>query len=290
MIPPNQSISPYTILSFCFFILCPLFTIGHSMRIPIPITLLIFLFTPKVMLKILSKYLPDGIAPYDPNNPKSRTMTMSVIFQSIILGLAWCFGYQIILSGQQHMLMLGAYIILLSTFHYGEFFVLSLTSPKTLDTNSFLLNNSLAYTVAITCSFLEYMMGVYFYPNLKDPRFISLIGLVLCVFGDVIRKLAMFTAGESFSHSITSVKRPEHRLITHGLYGVFRHPAYAGWFYWALGSQILLHNPACFVLFALVSNQFFRDRILYEEETLIQFFGSQYKDYQTKVKLWMPIW
>lgn len=40
-----------------------------------------------------------------------------------------------------------------------------------------------------------------------------------------------------------------------------RHPSYAGFFYWALGTQVLLANPLGAAVFAVVLWRFFHDRI-----------------------------
>ena len=48
-----------------------------------------------------------------------------------------------------------------------------------------------------------------------------------------------------------------------------RHPGYAGWYLWAVGSQILLLNPLCVVAFYIVAYRFFKERIYFEEGTLI---------------------
>ena len=56
--------------------------------------------------------------------------------------------------------------------------------------------------------------------------------------GEILRKLAMFTATSNFNHYIQHVKEEGHELITHGIYNYFRHPAYVGWFYWSIGTQV----------------------------------------------------
>lgn len=40
-----------------------------------------------------------------------------------------------------------------------------------------------------------------------------------------------------------------------------RHPSYAGFFYWALGTQLLLGNPLSALVFAVVLWRFFSRRI-----------------------------
>lgn len=71
----------------------------------------------------------------------------------------------------------------------------------------------------------------------------------------------MSTAASNFSHRIEYLKRKEHKLVTHGVYRFIRHPSYLGWFWWIVGSQILLGNPLCAVGYSLVAWSFFHDRI-----------------------------
>lgn len=40
-----------------------------------------------------------------------------------------------------------------------------------------------------------------------------------------------------------------------------RHPSYFGWFWWVVGTQVLLWNPLCLVGYAYVSWKFFDQRI-----------------------------
>jgi len=47
-------------------------------------------------------------------------------------------------------------------------------------------------------------------------------------------------------------------------------------------------NPVCVVAYALASWKFFKDRIYYEEITLLNFFGEDYISYQEKVGIGLP--
>jgi protein-S-isoprenylcysteine O-methyltransferase len=40
-----------------------------------------------------------------------------------------------------------------------------------------------------------------------------------------------------------------------------RHPSYFGWFYYTVGTQIILTNPICAVLFGFAAFKFFAGRI-----------------------------
>lgn len=80
-------------------------------------------------------------------------------------------------------------------------------------------------------------MSSYF-TELKDQTYISLCGLLLCITGELLRKMAMLTASTNFNHIVQTVKEKDHVLITHGLYGLCRHPSYVGWFFWSIGTQV----------------------------------------------------
>lgn len=67
--------------------------------------------------------------------------------------------------------------------------------------------------------------------------------------GELLRKAAILTAGTSFTHLVQLTRRPQHVLVTRGVYRFCRHPGYCGWFIWAVGTQVLLLNPVCAVLF-----------------------------------------
>lgn len=71
---------------------------------------------------------------------------------------------------------------------------------------------------------------------------------------------------------VASRKRDEHQLVTDGVYAWFRHPSYAGFYYWALGTQIVLQNPISFVGFAIVLGRFFYTRTRGEQFVLDGFF------------------
>ena len=80
--------------------------------------------------------------------------------------------------------------------------------------------------------------GSLFYTGLKSLWFLSAIGFIMCVSGEFLRKLAMWTASTNFNHEVQSVRADDHILVTHGVYKYMRHPSYVGWFIWSIGSQV----------------------------------------------------
>eukprot|EP00485_Elphidium_margaritaceum_P002969 CAMPEP_0202707762 /NCGR_PEP_ID=MMETSP1385-20130828/20054_1 /ASSEMBLY_ACC=CAM_ASM_000861 /TAXON_ID=933848 /ORGANISM="Elphidium margaritaceum" /LENGTH=106 /DNA_ID=CAMNT_0049366547 /DNA_START=469 /DNA_END=789 /DNA_ORIENTATION=- len=103
-----------------------------------------------------------------------------------------------------------------------------------------------------------------------------------------MRSCAQFTAGANFTHLVANQKQPQHQLIKHGIYATLRHPSYCAYFYWAIGTQILLGNPVCAVAYALVTWKFFQTRIEYEEHFLCKFFKDEYEEYRKMTYVGIP--
>lgn len=98
----------------------------------------------------------------------------------------------------------------------------------------------------------------------------------------------MWTAGSNFSHIVQEQRREGHALVTDGVYSVFRHPSYTGWFYWAIGTQVVLGNPICSVVYALAAWYFFRRRIPHEEEALEAMYPEVYAAYRRRTGIYIP--
>ena len=210
-----------------------------------------------------------------------------VILLSHLLGLALGVGV-LIQQVDSEIRYVGVYLIFLSFFHCSEFVVTDIYNSRTLTLDSFLINHSKEYVIAAVVSWIEYALEYYYCPWIKSLYLISWLGLGLVLFGEFLRKLAMLTATSNFTHNIQFYKRHGHQLVTWGIYKYFRHPSYVGWFYWSVGTQLLLCNPVCAVAYVIASWLFFRDRILCEEESLIHFFGQEYIDYQKQVGTGLP--
>lgn len=206
---------------------------------------------------------------------------------SHVLGVVFGIGVLVSLT-DTNLRYVGVYMMVLSFFHVSEYIATATYNPQTLSLNSFLINHSSEYTIAAVSSWIEYAVEYYFFPSLKSLWWLSLIGLTMSVLGELLRKVAMLTAMENFTHMVAYRKRHTHKLVTSGVYAWFRHPSYVGWFYWCIGSQLILCNPLCAVAYAAASWTFFQDRIEDEEELLHQFFGTEYKEYCRKVPTGLP--
>jgi protein-S-isoprenylcysteine O-methyltransferase len=196
---------------------------------------------------------------------------------AILLGcsiLGASFGFSLMLPS-----FFGLYISLFCYFHLSEFVYISF-SHGNCRFDSLLLNHGALYASAFSAALIEYELS-----PLRLPHFVKQVGLVVAVIGLVIRAVALLTAGEAFTHIISSIKKPNHMLVETGIFGLMRHPGYSGWLLWVTGSQILVGNPISASVFFIVTWLFFKDRIEYEEELLVNMFGEAYVKYRRKVPL-----
>lgn len=104
----------------------------------------------------------------------------------------------------------------------------------------------------------------------------------------VLRIMAFFTAKSNFTHKVSSSKKVSHKLVTNGVYSIFRHPSYTGFFYYTVASMVLIGNFVSAILFGLMLSVFFDDRISYEEHYLLKFFGDQYDRYRKSTHVFIP--
>jgi protein-S-isoprenylcysteine O-methyltransferase len=192
------------------------------------------------------------------------------------------------MSGNYYIFQWSFYIMALVAFHLLEFFLTALYNPRTCTADSFLVNHSRAYTIAALASWFEFWFETYCFPSLKGNLWNICIGGFMVVFGQCCRTLAMHTCGVHFHHIVQVQRSKTHQLVTDGLYSIFRHPSYFGWFWFSIGTQILLGNPICIVAYALASWQFFKDRIPFEEMALENMYGKKYEDYKKKTIIGIP--
>lgn len=216
------------------------------------------------------------------------------------------------------------FIAALSLFHFLEFYITATYNTPAADVKAFLLSsNGWAYNVAHGTAMVECLVSQYFLPNRWTLNVLSVtlpvpilgsvslslllvLGLGLTTLGQVIRSLAMAQAASNFNHHVQSQHKAGHVLVRHGLYAVLRHPSYFGFFWWGLGTQLVLGNVACFVGYALVlwkffstrikreflwsffSNRVIADALLGEEAFLVRFFGDEYVQYRKTTPVGIP--
>jgi len=182
----------------------------------------------------------------------------------------------------------------LSLFHYLEYQTTAIYNSTVASVSAFLLSqNGWAYNVAHTCAFIECALRWSYYPDvhMASQKLQSVylgLGFALMVVGQVVRTIAMAQAGPNFNHQLQHRRKEGHVLVTDGIYRLLRHPSYFGFFWWGLGTQIVLGNGLCFVGYAVALWRFFMLRIAREETLLIGFFGMDYVRYKDKTRVGIP--
>lgn len=163
------------------------------------------------------------------------------------------------------------FLTALTAFHFLEYYVTARYNTDVATIDAFLLSqNGAAYNFAHTFALTECIVTRLVLPEAYFTRVASIVGgfkiqvalgLFLVILGQSVRTVAMAQAGRSFNHTVQWKQKQDHVLVTEGLYSVFRHPSYFGFFWWALGTQLVLGNVVSFSLYALVLWRFFSTRI-----------------------------
>ena len=239
----------------------------------------------------------EVLKPYFAGQPKSLS---GIALRAFCLGATLSFSIILTIA----LLLVGGggtplwrppfFLAALSAFHFLEFWTTAQRNTLVASIDSFLLTaNWPSYAVAHTSAFLECLIVSVFFPERNwaplglGPLLIA-VGLAMVVVGQAVRSAAMLQAGASFNHHIQTRKAESHDLVTSGVYAVFRHPSYFGFFYWGLGTQLVMGNLFCFVAYGFVLWTFFNDRIRTEEAKLVEFFGGEYVAYRKRVGTMIP--
>ena len=205
---------------------------------------------------------------------------------SLILIL--CYSLSIIIFTKTKYYQILCYLITLTIYHYAEFFSEVFFHFQDLQKDAFLIYQNKRWVFSTLASFIESILGVYFFYDYKNIKILFILGLIMTIIGQYFRIAALFTGKSNFTHKIQLKKRKNHVLVKYGIYKICRHPSYFGFFLWSIGIEIMCVNPLCTIGFAYVLLNFFKVRIELEEEYLIKFFGMEYIKYRREVPSLMP--
>ncbi|KAK0646176.1 Isoprenylcysteine carboxyl methyltransferase family-domain-containing protein [Cercophora newfieldiana] len=242
----------------------------------------------------IASHSPDRF--YFPHQPKSLA---GIALRAFCLGIAATIGVgsvvTTLLYTSSPLWRLPFFLATLAIFHFLEFWTTAAYNTRVADVSSFLLTaNWPGYAIAHAAATTECLLTNVFWPNRSWAPFHSssllcLVGLGLVIIGQTVRSVAMVQAGPSFNHQVQHQRSSAHVLVTTGIYARLRHPSYFGFFWWALGTQLVLGNLISFIAYTAVLWKFFSTRIRHEEEFLVKFFGEEYVDYRKKVGTKIPL-
>ncbi|KAH8894995.1 ICMT-domain-containing protein [Thozetella sp. PMI_491] len=233
---------------------------------------------------------------YFPHQPKSLA---GIAVRAFCLGGAAAAGLlaaaSILLFTASPAWRVPFFLAALALHHFLEFWSTAAYNTRAAEIGSFLLTaNWPSYAIAHATATVECLLVSLVWPHRSWAPFhlgpvLLALGLGLVVVGQTARTAAMMQAGPSFNHIIQHRRHESHVLVTTGIYSKLRHPSYFGFFWWALGTQLVLGNAFSFVAYTAVLWRFFRVRIRHEEDVLIRFFGDEYVNYRKAVGTKIPL-
>lgn len=238
---------------------------------------------------------PDTIAAS--NYPNGKMSLSGISLRAFCLGttLGMALSLTVFLIGNGNTLWrLPFFVSALSLFHFLEYFITARYNTRSATVSAYLLSsNGWAYNAAhgsamvecllshlvLGCSSSEKVLtfivsgrGSSNTTQLSSLLLIVVLGLVFMVLGQTVRSLAMVHAASNFNHHVQVEHKEGHVLVQSGVYRFLRHPSYFGFFWWGLGTQLILGNVLCFVIYAVVLWRFFSSRI--RREFLLSLFLS----------------
>jgi protein-S-isoprenylcysteine O-methyltransferase len=213
---------------------------------------------------------------FDDLRPGEKLSQTGISLQAYILGITLgagaAFSLQYAIFEPRQYWRVFFFPGVLSLFHFCEFYTYARWNLKNTTIDSYLtLSNGTAYMSAMTFAWLETTITSIWFPEWQNhwaKLWIQAIGAVLLIGGQLTRHISIATAGTSFNHHVQQKRRNDHVLITRGPYSWTRHPSYFGFYWWALGTQLLLGNAIATPVFAVVLWRFFFHRIPSEFEIL----------------------
>lgn len=105
-------------------------------------------------------------------------------------------------------------------------------------------------------------------------------GILLGIMGDIFFAVAIYTMRDSWRAGIPDQEKT--KMVTKGIYGYSRNPAFIGFYLMYLGILLMYFNIILliFTCFAIIMLHL---QVLQEEQYLSVVFGSEYMDYKAKV-------
>lgn len=217
--------------------------------------------------------------PLDPDSfPGRRKSSAGISLRAWSLGQA--FGAGLLLVGyllyhEQPLWRIPFFVATVALFHFLEFWTTARYNTRYATVSAFLLSSNgtaynIAHAAAVTECLLSYFSGSSTATSSSSwaarlwgpwPISITVLGLCVTALGQVTRSWAMVHAGTNFNHIVQTKRSDDHQLVTTGIYAYLRHPSYFGFFWWGLGTQIVMGNRICLVAYAFVLWRFFARRI-----------------------------
>ena len=167
--------------------------------------------------------------------------------------------------------MLVSWIVCLVAFHLVELFLHH--RYHSVSFSDFYLD--VRYVILMFVSIVEYFLPIY-----QLNQAFKWIGFSLFAFGIAVRLLAKIQLKSGFN--LILKLNSKQKVMQTGLYGIVRHPGYAGFWLLVIGGQLLLGNTLCTLVSLLLLKIYFEQRIRIEERLLSR--CNEYAEYKKRVR------
>ncbi|KAK2762640.1 hypothetical protein FQN54_000813 [Arachnomyces sp. PD_36] len=219
--------------------------------------------SPKTQPPIDPSNLPDG-------NKSLSGISIRAFILGLVLGLSTSLTLFLALSSNP-LWRPPFFLASLAVFHFLEYYTTARYNPVYGTISAFLFSqNGAAYNIAHGSAMVECILTHLFLPEtyfektaiiFGGVRGQLIAGMVFMLIGQTVRTIGMIQAGSNFNHIVQVERKEGHMLVQDGIYSFFRHPSYFGFFWWGLGTQLVLGNVVCFSGYAFVLWRFFSSRI-----------------------------
>lgn len=122
---------------------------------------------------------------------------------------------------------------------------------------------------------------------IDSSTFLWEVGLLVILFGIMIRFIAVLTLGRFFTMDLAI--HHDHRLVKTGLYKYIRHPSYTGSLVSILGLGLSINNWISLAIIFIPLLVSFLYRIHVEERLLLEVDGLGYDEYKRQTKRLIPL-
>jgi protein-S-isoprenylcysteine O-methyltransferase Ste14 len=122
--------------------------------------------------------------------------------------------------------------------------------------------------------------------GLLPPLYLDGIAMSLLALAIVVVHHSTRTLGKFFDRLAL---KPDHQLITKGIYGAIRHPIYLSYLLLFSSCAILLHSLWSLLLLAIAGGIVFGNHIRVEEAMMEARFGAAFQAYKLKTKKLIPL-
>jgi protein-S-isoprenylcysteine O-methyltransferase Ste14 len=180
------------------------------------------------------------------------------------------------------------FIIIWASWFISEILLSQFVRAKSPDTKGWDKSslNIMWITISISIS-LGVILMMFIPLPISRSYLIAFLGLVLIIFGVVIRISAIHTLGKFFTVNLAI--HNDHQLVTKGLYKFVRHPSYTGSLLSFVGLGVSFNNWLSLCVIAIPIIISFIYRINIEEKLMLQQFGAEYINYQKNTKRLIPL-